>query len=296
MTYEAVDVYVVENTPSKPPVAGVMVRVYDSTNRQFFTQDVTDENGRVGFTLWSQGYSLRFFKNGVQVKQPQVIEVIAPNPGGVLVNAFEVKAVVFHHPIATDARLCRASGFFRDITGAPDKFVDLFFQPKFDPILLEDAAVLSERIHTRSDEEGFACIDLIRFARYSVTVQGYEGKERTIEVPDQPSVNLPDILFPVVELISFTPEISSMLVGESVTITPVVLGSNDVPLIGTATGDVVWSSSDDTILSVAVSSETITLTGRGVGTAQLLASRLDNSIIRIPNIPIMGVPVTITVS
>lgn len=297
MSYEAVDVYVLEDSPAKTPVEGVMVRVYDETNRLFHSQQVTDSEGRAGFTLWSQSYNLRFFKEGVQVQQPQRITVETPPEGSELINSFDVKAVIFRHPISPDPRLCRASGFFRDVTGAPEPNIDMHFMGQFDPILLEGAAVLSERRTTRTTQAGFACIDLIRCARYHVILQGSEDQPRCVEVPDAPSVNLPDLLFPVIDSVAFAEEVpGEMTVGETVVLTPTVIGSNLVPRVGTATADVVWSSSNEQVLAIAVTSETITLTARAAGTAQVTAARLDASIVRIPNTPISGVPLSITVS
>lgn len=294
MSYQSVDVYVVENNPQKTPVAGVMVRIYDETNRTFFTQEVTDSDGRAGFTLWTQTYNLRFFKAGAQLKQPQQMVVVEPAPGDVLVNTFEIKATVFQHPIAVDPRLCRASGFFRTPTGAAHTYIDLNFVAKFTPILLEGAAVLGDRKAIRTNEEGFTCIDLIRCARYLVTLPNSE--ERCVDVPDQPSVNLPDLLYPVVEQVSFDLDPTTLSVGGSLVLTPVVLASNDVPLPGAASADVIWSSSNAAVMSVAVSSTTLTLRGLSAGTAQLQAVRKDSSIVRIPNTLISGVPRTIVVS
>ncbi len=296
MSYESVDVYVVENTADRKPVPGVTVRVFDEENRVFFTQDATDDAGRVGFTLWAQRYKLRFFKTGVQVKQPLVIDVITPAYGEPQLQEFEAEAVVFKHPVAVDARLCRASGFFRDISGGPHPNLDMFFMGRFDPILLEGAAVLSERRSVRTDSEGFACLDLIRCARYRVTLEGLEDQEREVSVPDQPSVNLPDLLFPVVDRVTFDIVPTTLSVGQSLTVTPTVIGSNDVPLCGTAMADVSWSSSNDSVLSVAVTEKTLVLRGIGVGTAQLKVERLNKSIIRVPNTSVLGLPLNVSVS
>jgi hypothetical protein len=129
-----------------------------------------------------------------------------------------------------------------------------------------------------------------------VIVQGHEDQERLIEVPDLSSVNLPDLLFPVVDHVSFDLETVSLSVGQVLTLTPVILASNGVPLTGTGLGDVVWSSSNESVLSVAPTATTLVLTGRAVGSANLQAARLNTSIVRIPNTPIQGVPRTFTVS
>jgi len=290
-SYQSVDVYVKDSTPAESPVAGMMVRVF-GTSGNFFTQDTTDADGHVGFTLWSQDYDLRFYQFGSQVTQPQRITVSETDP-----NVFDVQATVFEHPVAVDPRLCRASGYFRTIAGAPHRNVDIHFIGEFDPILLEGAAVLSERVAIRTDGDGYACIDLIRGANYLVTVQGYENCQRRISVPDLPSVNLPSLLFTVVEEITFYPAAPfSLSVGSSLELTPTVIGTNKVPLVGTASGDLLWSSSDETVFTVSVEPDYLVLLGIAAGTAELSAAPLDTSIISVPAVGIQGVPQTVTVA
>lgn len=290
--YESVDVYVLDDTSLHDPVEGMLVRVFDSTGTTFHTQDTTDSEGHVGFTLWTQEYTLRFYKFGAQVTQPQIIDVL---DGGS--NSFNAYATIFVHPVANDPRLCRCTGYFRDITGAARPWVDMHFIGQFDPILLEGAAVLGERRSIRSDKDGYACIDLIRGACYLVTLEGLEDSQRSVSVPDLPSANLPDLLFPVVQEVSFDVAVPwSVAAGSTLVVTPTVVASNGVPLTGTAMEDVQWSSSDDSVLSVAVDNTTLTLRGISAGSAELQAVRRDQSIIRIPASDILGVPVEVTVT
>lgn len=296
-SYQSVNVYVFDDTPLKKPIEGMTIRVFDENNVMFFTQDVTDSDGRVGFTLFTQTYHLRFYKFGTQVKQPQIIEVLEPNPGEILLQEFEALATVFEHPIAQDARLCRASGYFRDITGAPHPYLDMHFIAQFEPVLLEGAGVLSERRAIKTDEEGFACIDLIRCANYTATLEGFEDIQRNISVPDAPSVNLPDLLFPVVEEISFAESGPyQVAAGAELLLTPTVLSSAAVVLEGPGNDDVQWSSSDSSILSVTVTATQVKITGIAAGTAEVQATRRNNTIVRIPETAIQGMPIEVTVT
>lgn len=290
---QSVDIYVYDTTSLHNPVEGVMVRVFDETGATFQSQQATDALGHAGFTLAEDTYSLRFYKFGVQVPQPQLIEVTTLGP-----NAFNAYGVVFVHPVSTDARLCRCSGYFRDITGAPHAWVDIMFIGQFSPILLESSAVVSERRTIRTGKDGYACIDLIRCAEYMATIQGYEDTQRKVQVPDLPSCNLPDLLFPVVSSVSFDlvgPY--NVAVGSTLVLQPTVVDTAGVPIGGVANCDVQWSSSDDTILAVApMSSTELVLTGVSAGTAELRATRRNTSIIRIPDVAISGVPQTVTVA
>lgn len=296
MSYQSVDVYILDAVTSNP-VDGVLVRVFDAANKVFYSQAITDSSGRAGFTLWTNTYNLRFYKFGAHVDQPQIIQVTEPAYGAVQVNAFNAYATTFVHPVANDPRLCRASGFFRDVTGAPQANLDIHIIGEFAPILLEGAGVLSERKTLRTDKAGFACVDLIRCAQYKATVQGTEDTQRSLSVPDAPSANLPDLLFPVVDSVSLEPAGPyTLAVGATLEVVPTVLASNGVPLTGPAGADVRWSSSNSAVMSVGMTATSLVLTGVAAGTAELQVTRLDTSIIRIPQIDIQGVPQVVTVT
>lgn len=294
MAYEQTDIYVLAERTGAPEV-GVLVRVYDKAGKTLFTESVTGDDGRAGFLLFSQEYSLRFYKFGVGFTQPQFIEVLS-NPAipGKTANAFNVSAAVLEPPLALDPRLCRASGYFRDVTGAPRPQLDIHFIGQFSPILLEGSLVMDERRQLKTDKQGFACIDLIRCANYLVTLEAYEDRPRTIRVPDAPSVNLPDLLFPVVDRVVL-PAIS-LAVNEEQQLQPQVIDSAGVPLPSPAGSDVTWTAEDPSVLYVAASTDYLLVKGLKVGSTTLTATRRDSTIIRVPDTDIAGVPVSVTVA
>lgn len=298
-SYQSVDVTILQKEAPFAPVEGMLVRVFSEDGKVFYTQATTDALGQVGFTLFTQKYTLRFNKFQVTVKQPQVIEVLeGPNGDPPAVpNAFDVVAESVVPPVATDPRLCRASGYFRDITGAPQRFLDIIFIGQFAPVLLEGAGVLSERRAIRTDDKGFTCVDLIRCAIYTATVEGFEDILREVKVPDSPSVNLPDLLFPVVQSVSFSPAGPfNLLVGDLLDVVPTVTSSSKVPLTGVAAADVTWSTEDPTIATVDPAGDKLVLRGVAAGTTKLLAERLNKSIITLPEAPIVGSGTSIVVT
>jgi uncharacterized protein YjdB len=293
MSFEPVDFYVADKTPLASPVESVLIKVYDAAGSIFFTQATTDADGHAGFLLETQQYSARFYKAHVEFTQPQLFEVLAAPE----TNSFNVSADVLVPPIATDPRLCRASGFFRELTGGPKRFLDIHFIARFAPILLEGDAIFTERVAIRTDEQGYAVIDLIRGACYDAYIEGLEDTPRYIAVPDSASVNLPDLLLPVVASITLDPPGPyDLTVGQELIVTPTVVTSDGRPLTGAAVEDVQWTSSDDQVAAVFPSSTTLTLRGIAAGTADIQAVRLNQTIIRIPNTPIEGQPVAITVT
>lgn len=294
MSFEPVDFYVTDSSPLANPVEGAVVKIYDSTGVTFYSQATTDALGHAGFLLETTvAYSARFYKSHVSFRQPQLFAVLAAPS----TNAFNIKADVLVPPIATDPRLCRASGFFRELTGGPRRYLDIHFIARFSPVVLDGAAIFTERVTIRTDENGFATIDLIRGALYDAYVESMEDEPRYVAVPDAASANLPDLLLPVVASISLSPAGPyNLAVGQELVVTPTVVTSDGRPLDGTAPYDVIWASTDDSIAAVFSSDTTLTLRGIAAGTASLTAKRQDQSIIRIPDTGIQGQPVSITVT
>ena len=183
------------------------------------------------------------------------------------------------------------------MTGAPQPHLDIFFIARFRPVLLEGDAIVTERQTVRTDKNGYVQVDLIRGAQYDVVLQALEDSPRRIDVPDRSSVNLPDLIFPVVTGVSFDqPGPWTVAVGTPLLVTPTVALSNGLNLVGTAPSDVKWSSSDTGVFGIALTGTLLTIRAVGPGTANLLAVRMDQSIIRIPATPITGQPVSITVA
>lgn len=294
MSFEPVDVLVVDDQDL--PVEGVLVKVYDPTGTTLFTQALTASNGKASFLLETLNYSMRFYKYQVGFSQPQLFTVLAaPNT-----NLFAVYCTPFVLPIATDPRLCRCSGYFRDLDGSPRQNLDIHFIAKFDGIVLEEAGVFASERHIRTDKNGYAQIDLIRCANYQASIETLGGDSlRCVSVPDAPSTNLPDLLLPIVELVTFSPAGPySLGIGPAneITITPTVFDSAGRQLTGTAISDVIWDTSDRNVAVVLPTATTLVLRGISAGTANLTAARKNLSIIRLPNVPVEGQPVSITVT
>jgi hypothetical protein len=296
MTFEPVELLVVDDTPSKSPVPAVVVRVFDERGVTFLTAGVTGEDGRAGLLLPAPAsYQARFYRFQTVFRQPQRLDISL----GPETNAFVIVAHVFSPPEAVDPRLCRSSGFFRDLSGAPTTNVAFHIFPKSHPTLIDQSAVLPGRLHVRTDKNGYAEVDLVRFARYEIVVEGFEDLQRIIEVPDRPSANLPDLLFPVVSEVRFEPAGPwSVGVGttEELTVTPTVLASDGRELVGTALEDVLWSTLHPSIAVVIPSNERLVLRGLQPGVTELVVSRKDASVIQIPDRPIRGARVPIAVA
>ncbi len=294
MPYLQTDIHVLNRSGANAPIPGVLVRLLDRQGRLIHTQATTDVNGMASFLLPTEQspYQARCYKHAVAFAGPAIIDVRED----LLPNSFNLYGDAITPPISQDPRVCVAYGYFKDGTNSPFAGCTIHFMPKFDPLLIDGNAVLKERTLARTDDGGYLEIELIRFAKYDVMIEGMEDETRTINVPDAVNVNLPDLLFPVVDHIDFLPPGPYQLhVGEELEIYPTVWTSSGSPLCGTAPQDVRWSSSDPDVVACTVMPDRLILRGMSPGTAQLQAVRYDNSVVRIPNTPIGGVPVDITV-
>lgn len=294
MSYSSVNIIALTNNDLGAPMPGVTVKVLSVDGAQVFGQACTGANGIASFLLPVQNYQLRLFQFGVNFTNPMLLEL-----DDAVQNNFKVYGTPRVRPEATDPRLCLASGFFRDVTGAAQANVDMHFIAKFDPLLLEGSAILSERRVARTDAKGYAVVPLIRMAEYDVTLEGMENIYRSIEVPDTSSVNLPDLLFPVIEGVSFDGVVGgqiSLVVGQEASFQGHVFTS-DLRELDELGSDVAWSLSNPPILNFELRTGSILfLQALNPGSCLLVAARKDRSIIRIPNVPIIGAPITITVS
>lgn len=295
MEYESVNLYILA-ADTREGLAGVFVRVFLANGTSIVGEATTSSEGVASFLLpGTANYEARFYKFGVTFTQPVVLSVISnPATPRNTPNNFEILASVPRRETATDPRLCRASGYFRSLTGTPRADLTMHFMGTFQAALLEGSLVMDERTILRTDEQGFASIDLIRCANYSVTIENYEDSLRTIRVPDESSANLPDLLFAVVSQVQLDP--INIAVGETVRVSPVVLDSAGTPLPGTAYADLSWTVDNPSIAFVQVEPEVLQITGLASGVASLLATRLDTSIVAIPSLGIQGGSIAVTVS
>ena len=293
MTYSAIDIYVRENNSVGAPIAGVVVKVLSEDGKLVYGQVETNEIGVASFLLPVRTYQVRFYKFSVNFQNPMLLEL-----ADAVQNDFNVYGRPYIPPVSTDSRICLCAGFFRTASGAPQKGLDIHFIAKFDPLLLEGSGILSERVTARTDDKGFVSVPLVRCAEFDVTVEGLENIYRSIEVPDTDSVNLPDLLFPVVKGVTFDGVAGSisLAVGGEVELQGHVF-TTDRRELDELGSDVAWSLSNPSILNFELLPGSILkLQALQQGSCELIGERRDKTIIRIPNTPIAGLPLQVNVT
>lgn len=316
-TPETVRVYTVDENDD--PLEGVLVRFFDSLDA-FVTQNSSSLVGGEAYaevTLDGDtpaiDYTIRMSKTGVAFdgllgddsKTPQAISVYSP-PGASppTSNGFTVQGQTFVRPAATDARLCRCSGYFRDLSGRPLPSFDIQFigtcfnegQDPYTPAIVDGDAVLQGgRVIGRTDGDGYFEIDLYRGGHYTALLQGQETMLRQLRVPDASSANLTSLLFPVVTSVTFSPDPVSIVVDdyEDVTVTVV---ATDGQILDIVDNDLTFTSVDTGVASVQIVDAKLRVFGVAAGTTTITAERADTSIVTLPDEPQTYSPLAITVT
>jgi hypothetical protein len=250
-------------------------------------------------------YEVRLSKTGVAYDgsagadswSPQTIDVYSPAtaaPNGN--NWFKIPGQTFAMPTSPDPRLCRASGFFRDGSGRPFANVELFFIAQFKPAIVDGRAVVGERVFLRTDEDGYAQIDLFRNGEYRATLQSLEDYTRIVHVPDRASVSIVDLLFPVVTHIDWDPTSVSVAEGATQDVILTVTSSDYWELAGTALDDVQYEMEDTEVAIVDKLTDKLIITGLSAGTTSLIATRKDQTVVVIPASQITNYQLSVTVT
>lgn len=317
MAAETVKVYAIDENGD--PLEGVLVRFFDDFD-VFVTQQYTalvDGDAYAEVTVDGDdppvSYTLRLSKAGVAFdgslgddsKTPQSIDVYSPASLAPVTgtNNFEVQGQTFSATVPTDPRLCRCSGYFYDHSGRPLEGLDIHFiavcynedQPDWNPMIVDGKGILSQKIYTRSDSRGYIEIDLYRTGEYSALVQGLEHSRRIIKVPDAPSVNLIELLFPVVSEVTFGTNPITVPNGTTVDVDLTILAT-DGQTLDASGGDVTFSSLDTSIaVPQILEGNILRVSGIGLGSTQILATRADSSIVTIPEQPVSYSPLDVTV-
>ncbi len=306
MALETVKITVVDDQLVPEPVDGIVVRVFNEAG-VLITQAESGVLTPGVITLDLPGsldgtnYELRFFKIGAALP-PQRIRIFSPAAGSSTgTNNFRCVAEVFRLEPASDVRMCRISGFVANAVKRGRRGVVLTVIPKFNSFIYEASVVTSGRFMVYADRDGFVSFDLFRHAMYTITIEGQEASTRDVQVPNRPALSLTSLMFPVVQRIDFVPAPSvdqayAIPLHGVVTLVPTVVASDYRVLEGTATEDVGYSIDDPSIASVYLLGDRLEIRGHAPGTTVLRVSRLDDSVVSLPDLGIVGGAVTLVVA
>jgi hypothetical protein len=272
--------------PAGDPVSDVWVGLYQGG--VFVTSDTTADGlgalpeGDLVFPAVAEGnYELRINPGVAGTVVNGHVQNITVVSGPT--NIFDIEVSIAGLPVATDSRLCRCSGHFVDATGKPVPDLEIHLSEHTVPQLLYTSqgsttmGVIPTVKVAKTDKNGYAVIDLIRGASYSVQMQGFMNKLLLADVPDSDSVLLPDIIFPTLETVEYrdggilltpvaTPSIA-LTVGTDKTLTVKVLLRSGVEV---EPGLIGFQTDDSDVFTVARSGSELVLHPVAAGTANLV--------------------------
>jgi hypothetical protein len=292
-TPETVRVYAEDELGN--PLVGVLVRAYDGAS--LVTQNVTALVGSEAYAeITLDGdtppidYTIRLSKNGVafdglfgdESKTPQGVSVYSPATGSPTgTNYFSVVGQTFTRPSALDPRMCRASGFIKDVAGRPLANLSIRFMNISYPLIVDGYGVLGGNQWGQTDADGYFELDLYRNAQLRVQVEGFEDYVREVTVPDAASCNLVGLLFPVVASVTYGTVPATTTSGSYVDVDVVITDSVGVEL-DPSEHDVIFLSDDINVAVASISDGKLRVNGVAAGTTTITAIRSDTTIVIVP--------------
>lgn len=283
------DVYASVRTalfPGGAPVANAYVGLY-TTAGALLQHGNTDADGEVFLGNRAAGtYELRVtpLVGTVESGAAREITVVAQD------SVFDIVVNTTAMPVATNERFCRCSGYFITSAGAPAARVTIEFGEFEIPQLAYYAAsgiylgVIPVSVSVETDDRGYAVVDLVRGATYTVTMAGYHDVSRQILIPDAASAPLPDTIFPVIDRVEYkngtttlTPVAAptlAMNVGDSITLSTETVFTSGLRLAGVV--DVTLQPDDPLVLSATLTASGVVLqaTSAGVSVLEVLAGEI----------------------
>lgn len=271
---------------------GVLIRIYSGSS--LVTTGTTGEGSNADgdrlFNLNAGSYTARLSMSGQNytVVSPQSFTVTGDPNNDVFLITVELPT----KPTATNPKLCRCSGYFLDLNGAPMKGVSIAITGRVRPTLLGDDLVASDRLQILTNGSGYGTSDLIRKGIYSATVEGYDDLALSFRVPDTSSANLPDVLFPYITAVQFSPGASSIVHGATVDITTTVIYRSGLQMtLGEFEGTlpVRFVSSNESVASTSVVGGKLRVTALVAGSTTITAERVtDGASVAITIFPEVG--------
>jgi len=289
----------VRDSDTRMLVGGVVVKLLDADGTQVFDAQDTDETGKAGFIVpFGAVYELRCFKFGLRFDNPIYVKVpCASETRESDVFTYEVICHMPRFPEAMDHRFCCASGYFRNADGTPHVGLRMEFRTEFSSFVLDGAGVTTGAIAVTTNAHGYASVQLIKHAKYRVTIADWIPIDRTITVPDRWSVELLPLLYPRISCIACERELPITIEVGHQTLVPIRVFTTD-GREETDMNTVIWSvEPKDTARIIEKKLGRLIIQGlkRGNAEIQVIRKESKQSPVYYPNTPIYGAPLAVRV-
>lgn len=263
-----VNIYIKNDDILNSPVSGVVVAIYD-TGAIFVTQQTTDLLGLATVSLPAGNYRVYAYKLGFSISQPQLLIV----PVATSID-YSLVGHVRTLPESLDPKTIRVSGYITDSSSRPKKNQSIQFFHEY-TLVVDKTTVSNVPVTYMSDEKGYFQFDLLRKQKYRHDYL-LEQELCNIETPDLPAIELPNLIFPIPQLLTFS----------STTINiPLTGGPVNIPYTCTFTdystdrgmrndwGWVISTVTPDGVVGYGIGKEAITLTPLVLGTTSITFTR-----------------------
>lgn len=300
----AVNIMVKDSTPSRLPIVSAVVSILNPVTYAVIAQATTDIDGMAGFMLPGGDpeieYEVRAYKMGV-LFQPSTIEVPEEN------SQYDMTGVVTTLPVSVDPRTCRCTGRFIGLNNRPLAGVSVRVFPCMEPFarnpkVVDGNVVSSTALDLQTDGDGLVSVDLIRTGRYYVTFSGEEDTTWEILVPDQPSVNLIDLIHPQPVSLEWNQTDApgnevTVAVGEEKTVRYSVTFSNYEVLDTKVKQWLRMDNADNDVVGPALAEGILYITGVSTGTSEINTYPADNLLpLRVPTYSLDAPTLLVTVA
>jgi hypothetical protein len=277
-------------TGDESPLEGVLVRLYPDGLLTLFDEGTTDSAGVAEFLLPAGTYQVRVYRPGVTFPRPVSIVVTAP-------GAFDVIGAMRLLETPTNPRLCRVGGYILRANGEAARGVPVDVALVESPRMIDENLYLQERQRLLTDNTGWIETSLLRCHTYSVRHLNFdETLTRTIYVPDVPSFSWNKLVMSRIEQVLLSPAGPYELAAGQELLLDATRLYTDLRRLAGVTEDVYLSSSNPVVMSVTPEGTKVRLRALTAGSASVLATRYDSTIVHIPNTPVAVPAATVTVT
>lgn len=270
------------------PVPNALVFIYTGDGKQRITYSQTSEEGDAEFQLPTScdgiKYQVRVYKSQYSFQLPSYL-LLKPEDDGTSISI--IRASKMDLPLSTDARFCRLTGFFRSINGAKAVGLNMMFTPDFNPTVVEGAGIIKDTVYIKTDQSGYATVDLLRGAVYNCSLDGVEASRQKVYVPDALSGNLVDVLFPYVTALVFGAEMPIRVPKNTTVRVPVSCIVSNYRQVQPASDYITWQDSNPENVGSYIENnqdgDFLVLSGKEVGTNTITLFRRNVDYVRIPD-------------
>lgn len=180
----------VTDSSTSSALESVSVRVYSLDGTSFITAGSTDSSGEVVLSFEEGEKWIRFYKMGysfstflkANAEEGAIFDITGTN--------------LVSYPPSTDTSLCRITGYVVGAGGAASSSATVEFKMSPYASIVNNRAVVRSKVITYSDTSGKISVDLIRDQVYDVVLEGYDDQVFQIKIPDAPSSDFTECLFP----------------------------------------------------------------------------------------------------